>query len=275
MVDVNQSISAEAAYYHFPLSSYFSLGLPVWLYVITLTFLLVGLLRKNEFMIKILIWTLGLLGVGYLYLLQIPLLMVTNLGAILIMLYIPSALIIGIGFEEFRNIRPSLFKKDYLFNGFLIASLFFGYVRVFDIDESRFFLSSDDIEAMSWIKENLPEDAKIGINTVFWLSNHPHGIDSGYWIPYFTDRKITTGSMLFNIGSKSYTNRIIHESHLVEEFYNTLDTRIIPELCYNNIDYFFLKNYPNEKKVIGLENIGYVSIEFNNHDTIILKIICK
>lgn len=275
MVDVNQSISADATYYHFPLSSYFSLGLPVWLFIITIIMLVLGLIRKNELITKIFFWVICLFGLGYLYLLNIPFLMVTNLGAILIMLYIPSSLIIGLGYEELKQLAPSLFKKDRLFNGFLIAGLFFGYVRVFDIDESRFFISSEDIEAMSWIKQNLPEDAKFGINTVFWLSNHPHGIDSGYWIPYFTDRKINTGSMLFNIGSKSYTNRIIHESHLVEEFYNTLDTRIIPELCYNNIDYFFLKNYPEEKKILGLENNGNVSIEFQKNNTMILKIICK
>ncbi len=275
MGDVNNSQSAEAAYYHFPLSSYFTLGLPAWLFLITLSFLLVGLIKKNELMIKVFIWTLGLFGIGYLYLLNIPFLMVTNLGAILIMLYIPSALIIGIGFEELKNSIPSLFERDRLFNVFLIAGLFFGYVRVFDIEESRFFLTSEDIEAMTWINENLPENTKIGVNTTFWLSDHPHGVDSGYWIPYFTDRTITTGSMLFNIGSKSYADRIIHESNIVEDFYHNLDSKLISELCSSEINYFYLQNFPQTREVISLETLGYVSIEYNKKNTMILKLICK
>jgi len=273
MVDVNQSISADATYYHFPLSSYFSLGLPVWLFIITIIMLVLGLIRKNELMTKIFFWVICLLGLGYLYLLNIPFLMVTNLGAILIMLYIPSSLIIGLGYEELKQLAPSLFKKDRLFNGFLIAGLFFGYVRVFDIDESRFFLSSEDIEAMSWIKQNLPEDAKIGINTVFWLKESPHGIDGGFWIPYFTGRLTTTGSMLFSLGPNEYINEILNDSELMNAFFNDeYSENNVSKMCRSNIqfiylvdNYWLIEQYPD----------NYFDIVFSNNKVHIIELNCE
>jgi hypothetical protein len=36
-----------------------------------------------------------------------------------------------------------------------------------------------------------------------------YGIDAGYWIPYFTGRKTTAGSMLFGLGDESFRSNVI------------------------------------------------------------------
>jgi hypothetical protein len=264
----------DISYYYFPFSTYFSLGLPVWLFIFTIFFLILGLFKKNVLIWKIFIWVGSLLGLGYLYLMNIPFLMVTNLGAIIIMLYIPTALIIGVGYSEIIKITPSK-ATERLFHAFIIAGLLFGYVRVFDIEESRFFISDEDLKTMSWINDNTPISAKFGINTIFWLKDHPHGIDSGYWIPYFTGRTTNTGTMLFNIGSKTHAEGIVKESLLVEKFYKDFDANILHELCFSNINYLHIKNVNNERELLTMESLGLVSIEYHENNTWIIALICK
>ncbi len=271
-MEINPNKNLDFNYYQFALSSYFTLGLHKWMVVLTMIFLIIGLLRKNKWQIKLFIWVLGIIGIGYLYLLRIPFLMVTNLGAILIMLYIPSALIIGIGFGELEKLIPKNALKNKLFAGFLILAIFFSFVRLYDLEESRFFLSNDDVEAMNWINENLPLNTKIGVRTMFWLENSPHGIDGGFWIPYFTGRKTTTGTMLFSLGPKDYVNEVNRDSKLMVDLFNNQNfDEHLQEICESKIEYIYWPTVPENQKFTSQ---NFYQVIFSNNKVEILKVNC-
>jgi hypothetical protein len=166
------------------------------------------------------VWTAVLYFFGNSYVLGIPFISFTNLGAILIMLYLPIGLVTGWATEEIL----AFFKPRWHGRAIQVvivlawvAGFVASHVRVTDIEPYRYFVTPEDMEAMQWIRENTPEDALFAVNTYFWLPQAPHGTDAGYWIPYFTGRRTTAGTMLNNLGKKEYYARIVEISRSVKQ----------------------------------------------------------
>jgi hypothetical protein len=186
-------------YYIFPLSSLPYLVAPFWLLLISSLAAVIGLITRNSIIMINLLWAFLLVIVGNLYLLNVPTLNITNLGAILIMLYIPISIIIGAGLEEGLRRLPQKYLATataVLLIGILVAGLPAARARANTVEQYRQFVSEQDIVAMQWIDENIPDQATFAINIFFWLPNFAHGTDAGYWIPYLTGREIVTTSML-------------------------------------------------------------------------------
>jgi hypothetical protein len=62
------------------------------------------------------------------------------------------------------------------------------HIRSLTLQENGFVLEPD-LQAMSWIEENIPEDALFYISTNFWTPHLAHGLEAGYWIPYLAYRE--------------------------------------------------------------------------------------
>ncbi len=63
----------------------------------------------------------------------------------------------------------------------------------------RFFITSDDLAAMDWVRQNTPPDALFAVQEY----QDPgaltvHGIDAGLWLPYFTGRRSTVPPMIYD-----------------------------------------------------------------------------
>ena len=76
---------------------------------------------------------------------------------------------------------------------------------------------------MQWIDKNISPDATFAINTYFWLPRFAHGTDAGYWIPYFTQRKIVTTSMLSDGLDAGYRQRTQARSGAAEALESDLN----------------------------------------------------
>jgi hypothetical protein len=156
---------------------------------------------------------------GNAYLLKISWLEITNLGAVLIMLYIPLALVVGVAVEEvLRWLSPTwaLRARRFALWAAVLLALPFTWVRAHDIEPYRYFVTAADVRAMQWIDANTPPDAGFAINTWFWLPHAPLGTDAGYWIPYFTQRRTNTEVMLSNMGDGDQVQQMLAISHLVD-----------------------------------------------------------
>jgi hypothetical protein len=206
-------------YYIFPLSSIPYLVAPIWLLFITGLATLVGLFTRNTLIYIQLIWAVLLVLVGNLYLLNVPALNFTNLGAVLIMLYIPMSIIIGAGFVEVLRRLPRKYLRPVrviLIASILAAALPATFLRATTVESYRHFVSEQDMVAMQWIDKNVPADATFAINTYKWLPRFFHGTDAGYWIPYFTQREIVTTAMLSTGLSREYRDHIQARSEAAE-----------------------------------------------------------
>lgn len=49
-------------------------------------------------------------------------------------------------------------------------------------------VTEDDLDALDWVKENTPEDARFYINTAYWQTDIYRGMDGGGWLLPYTGR---------------------------------------------------------------------------------------
>jgi hypothetical protein len=186
-------------YYTFHWVSIAVLAGQPWLLVISVLAVGMGLLRRNALTVICLLWVGVLFLEGNAYLLGIPLLMVTNMSGILIMFYLPIGLVIGAAAQELVQLVPQRQRTTVAtlgLVGLLLAGLPAAWVRAHQLEPYRFFVMPADVRAMDWIRANVPADARFAVNTEFWLPTLPHGVDAGYWLPYFTQRSTTAGVMI-------------------------------------------------------------------------------
>lgn len=239
-VSVAVSQAATNSYYDFPLSSLWQLGIQPWLLVVSVAALLFGFYRRRQMTFLMAAWTLLLALEGWSYLLKIPLLNITNMGAVLILFYMPASIVIGQAAEDLWHF--SIFRSPQLQRAtlavFLIGCYIASFIRVNGIEDYRYFLAPADVQAMDWIKANTSQNALFAINTYFWFPNSPHGSDGGYWIPYFTGRRTTAGTMLFNLTQSAYTQEIIRQSTAVKDLKEQYSS--IEGLCKEGINFIYL-----------------------------------
>jgi hypothetical protein len=268
---------SDFEYYRMPIQAFFDLGVQKWLFILCCLMILAGLVLRGRTMLLILAWVIFLVLEAYIYNVGVPILMFTSVSGVAVMLYLPITLLIGLGAGELLNFmdKSSLAR---IVNPLLIICLLSGIglinQRVNGLEPYRFFLNEDDIQAMSWIRSNTPEDAVFAINTYMWMGKSPHGIDGGYWIPFFTGRETTASTMLFSLSPPDYVNQILERSadvKLVEG-----DPEQVTNLCQAGVDYIYLGNNPgvsqgylDPDKLLAVDGVTRV-YQYNNN--IILQI---
>ena len=210
---------AQVAYYRFPWETVPVLAGKWWLLVLAGLASLVGLARRQPLVIVSVIWVLVLLLLGNAHYLGISWLNLTNLGAVLIMLYLPCAVVTGTFAEALIKVLGAQHQdraRRLIVAATVMACFLASHVRVTEVEPHRYFVTEEDVAAMDWIRDNTDPDATFAVNTYFWLPENPHGTDGGYWIPYFTGRNISAGVMLLSLATPEYQARVILMSEAEE-----------------------------------------------------------
>lgn len=231
----------RAAYYAFPVESIPFLAAPVWLLGLTAISAVWGLVRRNRLVLLTLAWFALLLMIGLAYLTGVRLLEVTNLGAVLIVWYLPIALIIGAAAEELSRwltVRQVTWGTAAILVVTLLAGFVGSHTEVLKLEDYRYFVTPADEAAMNWIRDNTPPDARFAVNTYFWQPRAVIGTDGGYWIPYFTGRQTTAGAMLTDEGSPEYRAEIYRLSKAAEKLAE--DVTALDELRALGVDYVYI-----------------------------------
>ena len=213
----------ESGFFTFEWTHVPLLAARTWLLALATVSIAVGIVRRNRIVWLSLIWVLVLVLIGNMYLLGVPELNLTNMGAILIMLYMPIALSIGAAAQEVVRLLSQQWVATHqrIFAlAVLLSALPFVWIRAHDVEAFRYFVTPADVSALGWLAANSPPGAQVAINTTFWLPTSPHGTDAGYWIPYFTQQKTNTGVMISSLGGVDVVRKIMMDSTVVKQAEN-------------------------------------------------------
>lgn len=266
------------SFFTFPWESVFALGAEWWMVVLVAFGTIIGMMRRNALVVVNLLWVVSLILIGEAYLLRITSLAFTNMGAIVIALYLPFGLVVGAGTAEaLKLVRVGSRGRaeDGVIAVVLALGLIASYARANGIEEYRYFVTPADVAAMDWINANTPPDARFAINTLFWLPNLPHGTDAGYWIPYFTRRQTTTGNMISPLGAIESTEMTVSESRLVKRL--DTDSTAAAELGKMGVNYIYIGAKGNfAEPGLNMATLGQnanLSVEYMDKGVMILRII--
>jgi hypothetical protein len=229
---------SDLQYFRFPLMVFYQYGVEKGVLILAGAMTILGLLFRNKIMLLILTWVVFLGLEAYAYLANIPLLMFTNTFGIVVILYLPAAILIGLGFgQAFNSLEGKQLGK--LSNALLAICIFAGICfipkRIQGIEDYRYLFKDEDLKAMVWIKGNTPENAVFAINTMFWAPNAPIGTDGGFWIPYWSGRSSTTDTMLASLGPDYQT--VLDRSLAVMALYENISS--LDRLCEAGVDYLY------------------------------------
>jgi len=267
----------QIAYFDFPLNVIADLAGRPWLLVLTGLCAVWGWFQQSRFIIAMTVWTALSMSLGFAYLLDMPALSFTNVGAVAIMLYLPISLVVGAAshllWNRFEWLRHGLGFKVLVF-ALLILSAIVGRYRAIEQEPPRYFVRPSDIPAMEWIKKNTPAESLFAVNSVFWLPNFPHGIDAGYWLPYLADRKTTASNMLFDLGPEAYKQWVVEASTVTLRLID--EPTALADLRRLGVQYIYIgansQFYPSSLNGERLSRISGVQALYHQDDVWILKI---
>ncbi|MGI6740565.1 MAG: DUF6541 family protein [Brevefilum sp.] len=110
-----------------------------------------------------------------------------------IILFLPITLWAGWLFWWLGQILAKKLKRDWLATG-LVGALIIAWIawsvplNLGIVNPRTVLADQDDLDALNWVAENMPEDARFFINTAHWLKGTYRGVDGGGWLLPYTGR---------------------------------------------------------------------------------------
>jgi len=124
----------------------------------------------------------------------------------IIILYLPASLLLAEGLFRLGQVLQRLAKGHrlvWLAPGLASLGLLIwgGFITREIINPVTVLADEADVQALAWVKENIPEDAKFFINTLGWQQNIYRGVDGGTWITPLTGRGTLVPPITYGWGS--------------------------------------------------------------------------
>ena len=159
-----------------------------------------GLWKRNAMAIAVLLWAISIFAAANLNLINFTPLY-SNL-IVIIAIYLPLAVLCGyligemvkwIGSRvDFTN-RIKNGRYPFVTAGLLVALLGIGVGSVQRdlrlVAPENIFLRTEDVAAIDWIQQEIPQDALFYVATSFWMPIVAHGLDAGYFLPLVAGRQ--------------------------------------------------------------------------------------
>lgn len=122
-----------------------------------------------------------------------------------IVLFLPLAILFSLYISE--SMRPLDRLSQRKWPGWVLVGLigfgcviWGGFETKDIINPKTVFTTQADLDAIAWIDENLPQDARFFINTTAWGYGISRGVDGGAWIMPLSGRWIVAPTLFYSFG---------------------------------------------------------------------------
>lgn len=132
-----------------------------------------------------------------------------------IVLFLPAALLIGELMDSGLRLiaRLGLVWLRLALQGVLITAVLaltgWGAWKTREVlNPVTIFTDAADVEAIRWVEQNTPKDARFLINTTLWMGSTYRGVDGGYWLQPAAGRGTLLPPVFYVYGSNDYVAQI-------------------------------------------------------------------
>jgi hypothetical protein len=120
-----------------------------------------------------------------------------NLNSMYIILFVPLAIFLGLGWGQlWRGLRlcPPLRWLASLGLGFglTLSGLFGTYQQINILNPQTILVYPQDVQALAWLDQHVPAEANVAVNSWRWLGQTWAGSDGGAWLVPLTGRRAST-----------------------------------------------------------------------------------
>ena len=154
----------------------------------------VGLWRRKREVLLVAVWWLLLFIATNPELFLLPGTGAISNFALFVAIYIPAAVLIGYAGGELVNELRPLVPGQVVASVVVVAIGLGGlFVRARDVDPATYaMVTRPDVQAMAWVRENTPEDARFLVNSfTAYGGSVVVGSDGGWWLPLLAKRANT------------------------------------------------------------------------------------
>ncbi|MFQ5593392.1 MAG: hypothetical protein ACE5HA_04520 [Anaerolineae bacterium] len=136
-------------------------------------------------------------------------------SAVVISLFLPEAVLTGYLVSQALAAGAATHWRLAVAAG-LLAMLVWGTAGMKSvINPATVLLTRDDMQAVEWVREHTPPDARILINSRRWQGNIYVGTDAGYWLSVLAKRDTLPPPSLYVLGTPAQVRRINRVSQMV------------------------------------------------------------
>lgn len=240
----------------------YDFGMSRWLLALAAASAVYGLIRRRRSSLLLVSWVILLLTTANLHRIGIMPLYPTNV--VLISLYVPGSVLIGVGMAELiqmaeRYLAPGrvrLLAGTVAVIALVVLSTQGARHGIDLVAPENGFVDDQDLVAMEWIEQNTDADALFYVATSFWTPVVAHGVDGGYWIPYLAARQTIMPPQIYaSDGSSEYMNQVnrrlrdLHSAADLDRFWQVLVDNGISHLYLDQVTSRFplewFKQYPD------------------------------
>lgn len=130
---------------------------------------------------------------------------------------------------------------------------------------------SSDRQALDWINENTPQEARFFANTTIWQYRVFRGVDGGYWITPYTRRFSLAMPSLYSTGEgeqkENWSSWQTLASHVT-----TCDDQFWSLVREANLNYIYVSTGKGSLQPAGLENCATITRQYDNGEVSIYEI---
>ena len=189
-----------------------------------------------------------------------------------IVLFLPIVLWVGWLSWQVGNLLKMMFNKPWLAELLLLTVLLAFTAWSFPlslniVNPVTTLVSEDDLEALNWINENTPEDARFFINTTYWLNNVYRGVDGGGWLLPYTGRWALVPTVFYGFSPdqayrqqlQDWGERASQITTCSEDFWTLIEEA--------ELDWVYLREGSGSLQPIALEDYAGITSVYTN-DTV-------
>jgi hypothetical protein len=115
-------------------------------------------------------------------------------------------------------------------------------------------VTEEDIEALHWIRENTPEDARFFINTTHWQNGVYRGVDGGGWILPYIGRWAIVPTVFYGWSPDGEENRQLRDWGEAASEIDTCSDEFWRLAKEADLDYVYIRERKGSLQPEGLEN---------------------
>ncbi|HHX63979.1 MAG TPA: hypothetical protein GX702_03715 [Chloroflexi bacterium] len=197
-------------------------------------------------------WVGGWLLIANLWLVGLPQLWLMHSSAAVISLWLPVGALCGWLVSDLavwldrgaRRLVSHLRVGEAMTVALMAGGLFLGgwcaWGLVDLINPGTVLATEDDLPAISWVRENLPPDVRVLINTRPWQDNMRRGTDAGWWLPSLAGRAVTLPCIHCYPGDRTYLAAVNELASAVEEAKSLDDPALLERLREAGVTHVFV-----------------------------------
>jgi hypothetical protein len=194
-----------------------------------------------------------------------------------IILFLPAALLASWCFWQISLFLEKRHRKRWVsltFLGLILAGwTVWGFLLNSDnLNAKTVLVTEDDLEALDWVIENTPEDARFFINTAYWLNNTYRGVDGGGWLLPYSERWSLVPTVFYGYSpDKDEVNKIRQWGERASQI-TTCSEEFWALVRLADLDWIYIREGVGELQPESLENCEDITNSYTNGSVNVYKI---